>query len=100
MSGPFASRFARSVTVTDAAGTYTARAFLQAVSVKDPETPKATAAGVTDPRRWLLIMEPLTLTGPVTVSDGTNSYALLRWEDVSGHVEGVLCLKGGGGANA
>lgn len=93
---PFDSRFARSVLVTDASGERGARAFIQPVSVNRPETPTPTAAGVVDERRWLLIMEPAALDGPVEIRDGDRVYSLLRWEDTGGHIEGVLCLKGGG----
>ena len=55
-------------------------------------------AGMADERRWLLIMEPLELSGAVTVADGEREYALLRREMIGGghNLEGVLCLKAGG----
>lgn len=94
---PFDSHFARSVLVTDAGGERGVRAFIQPVSVRDPEAPSPTAAGVADQRRWLLIMEPAALNGPAEIRDGGRVYSLLRWEEVGGHIEGLLCLKGGGG---
>ena len=100
MTGAFDSRFAGGVTVTDTNGSRTARAFIQPMSVKDPETPALTAAGVSDPRRWLLIMEPTEICGPAEISDGKSVYALLRWEDISGHIEGVLARKGDADRNA
>ena len=97
MTGAFDSRFAGAVTVTDTDGSRAARAFIQPMNVKDPETPAVTAAGVVDPRRWLLIMEPVEISAPAEVSDGKSVYTLLRWEDVSGHIEGVLARKGDAG---
>lgn len=94
---PFDSRFARSVLLTDGSGERGVRAFIQPVSVKDPERPSPTAAGVVDERRWLLIMEPVAPAGPAEIVDGGRVYSLLRWEEVGGHVEGLLCLKGGAG---
>ena len=94
---PFDSRFARSVLVTDGGGERGVRAFIQPVSVRDPETPTPTAAGVVDERRWLLIMEPAALLGPAEIRDGERVYSLLRWEEIGGHIEGLLCLKGGAG---
>ena len=94
MTGAFDSRFAGAVTVRDGNGSRTARAFIQPMSVKDPETPQITAAGVVDARRWLLIMEPVAISGQAEISDEKSVYALLRWEDVSGHIEGVLARKG------
>lgn len=100
MTGAFDSRFAGAVTVTDGNGSRTARAFLQPMDVRDPETSAATAAGVVDGRRWLLIMEPAAIAGSAEISDGTHRYALLRWENVSGHIEGVLARKGDVDENA
>ena len=94
---PFDSRFARSVLVTDASGERGVRAFIQPVSVNRPETPTPTVAGVVDERRWLLIMEPAAIAGPAEIRDGDRVYSLLRWEETGGHIEGLLCLKGGGG---
>lgn len=91
---PFDSRFARSVLVTDGGGERGVRAFIQPVSVISPEAPLPTAAGVADQRRWLLIMEPAELGGPAEIRDGGRVYSLLRWEEVGGHIEGLLCLKG------
>lgn len=94
MTGAFDSRFAGAVTVRDANGSRTARAFIQPVSIRDPEAPRITAAGIVDDRRWLLIAEPVAIADPAEISDGTSVYALLRWENVSGHIEGVLARKG------
>ena len=92
---PFSSPFARSVTVTAGGETRTLRAFIQPLSLETPEVPRATAAGVTDPRRWLMILDAETLpNGPVTIADGETVYALLRRESVAGHVEGILCRSG------
>ena len=95
---PFDSRFARRVLVTDGSGERSVRAFIQPVSVRDPEMPAATVAGVVDPRRWLLIMEPAAPVGPAEIRDGDRVYSLLRWEEIGGHIEGLLCLKGGAGS--
>ena len=97
MRGVFSSSFARSVTVTAGGETRTSRAFIQPLSLETPavETPRATAAGVTDPRRWLLILDAAELPeGPAEVSDGESVYALLRRETVAGHIEGILRRKG------
>ena len=94
MNTPFDSAFAKPVRVTDSSGTRTLRAFIQPLSVTEPESPSATAAGVADRRRWLLIMEEAALTGPTEIGDGADCYILLRWENISGHIEGVLRRKG------
>ena len=95
MRGVFSSSFARSVTVTAGGESGTFRAFIQPLSLETPETPRATAAGVTDPRRWLLILDAAELPeGPAEVSDGESVYALLRRETIAGHIEGVLQRKG------
>lgn len=94
---PFDSRFARSVRLADRGGERDARAFIQPLSVKAPETPTPTIAGVADARRWLLIMEPADIDGPAEIRDGDRVYSLLRWEEIGGHIEGLLCLKGGAG---
>ena len=97
MRGVFSSSFARSVTVTAGGETRTLRAFIQPLSLETPavETPRATAAGVTDPRRWLLILDAAELPeGPAEVSDGESVYALLRRETVTGNIEGILRRKG------
>ena len=94
MRDAFASPFARSVTVTAGGETQTLRAFIQPLSLETPavETPRATVAGVTDPRRWLLILDAATLPkGPAEVTDGGDVYVLLRRETIAGHIEGILC---------
>lgn len=98
MKGAFDSTFARSVTVRDGEGEKRARAFIQPMKLQRPETPTITAAGIADERRWLLIMEPLTLQGRAEVVDGETHYQLLRWEWVGNkdHIEGVLKRRGGG----
>ena len=89
----FQSAFARTVTVTDADGTRQVRAFLEPESIKSPETPEITAAGVVDGRRWRVILPPMTLHGPVTLTDGSGVYRLLRHERIGSghHVEAVAC---------
>ena len=94
---PFDSRFARSVTLADRGGEREVRAFIQPVSIKNPETPSPTVAGVADQRRWLLIMEPADIGGGAEIRCGGRRYSLLRWEEIGGHIEGLLCLKGGTG---
>lgn len=94
---PFDSRFARRVLVTDTGGERGVRAFIQPLSLRDPEAPSPTVAGVADTRRWLLIMEPAAIAGPAEIRDGDRVYSLLRWEEAGGHIEGILCLKGGAG---
>ncbi|MBE6914322.1 MAG: hypothetical protein E7472_05245 [Ruminococcaceae bacterium] len=98
MKSVFDCAFARNVRVADAAGEYSARAFIRPLSLTKPETPTHSCAGVADGRRWLLIMEPLELSGKVTVTDGDREYVLLRREMIGGgnHIEGLLCLKAGG----
>ena len=93
MNAPFDSAFAHNVSVTDGNGTRTLRAFLQPLSVTEPEAPAATVAGIVDFRRRLLIMEDAALTGPVEIADGGENYLLLRWEHIDGHIEGVLKRK-------
>ena len=93
MNTPFDSAFVKRVRVTDSSGTRMLRAFIQPLSVTEPETPSATPAGVVDRRRWLLIMEAAALTGPAEIGDGADCYILPRWENISGHIEGVLRRK-------
>lgn len=97
MKSIFNSRFARSVTVTDSNGSYNVRAFLLPASVKTPETPELSPAGVLDKRRWLIILPPMTLTGQTTVTADGTDYCLLRYEEIGrgDHLEGLLCLKVG-----
>jgi hypothetical protein len=67
-------------------GDVTARAFLQPQSDRTPETPEITPAGVVDGRRWRVIAQPLSLTGPVTFTT-QRGLPLLRWEEIGGHLE-------------
>ena len=94
MRGVFSSSFARTVAVTAGGETRMLRAFIQPLNLETPETPRATVAGVADPRRWLLILDAAELPeGPVEITDGETVYALLRRDSAAGHVEGILCLK-------
>ena len=95
MKSIFASRFAETVTVTDGSETYVCRAFLRPVSVAAPEKPAISPAGVRDGRRWRIILEPLALSGPETVTVGETEYLMLRHEMIGGgdHIEGLLCRK-------
>lgn len=90
-------RYGETVTVTDDIGTHSVRAFLQPVSLTAPETPEATPAGLRDGRRWRIIMEPIELSGNVSILYGGREYLLLRREQIGGgdHIEGLLRLKGG-----
>ena len=99
MKTPFASRFAKTVTVTDAMGSRSARAFLRPASLRSPETPELCPAGAADGRRWRLILEPMALCGTVTVTIDGRAYVLLRREMIGGgdHIEGLLCRKAGDG---
>ncbi|MBR1659920.1 MAG: hypothetical protein IJ705_06345 [Oscillospiraceae bacterium] len=94
MRDPFDSHLAKRVSVSDGRGIQILRAFIEARSVTEPETPLPSPAGVADPRRWLLIMENAELIGPVEIRDERYVYALTRWENVGGHIEGVLRRKG------
>ena len=103
MRGVFSSSLARSVTVTAGGETRTLRAFIQPLSLETPavEAPRATVAGVADPRRWLLILDAAELPeGPIEITDGGDVYALLRRENISGHIEGILRRKGVAGKDA
>ena len=97
MRAPFASRFAQTVTVTDASGSRSAKAFLYPTSVCTPEAPELSPAGVRDGRRRRIILEPMELNGTVTVTAGGREYLLLRREMIGGgdHIEGLLCGKAG-----
>ena len=98
MKSIFHSRFARTVTVTDGSGNHTVRAFLRPASLTVPEAPELSPAGVLDGRRWRIILEPLVLSGRVTVTtDDGMEYLLLRHEIIGGgdHMEGLLCRKAG-----
>ena len=99
MKTPFASRFARTVTVTDDLGSRSARAFLWPVSVQSPEAPQRSPAGIADGRRWRILLEPMALEGAVTVTAEGTAYLLLRREFIGGgdHIEGLLCRKAGDG---
>ena len=95
MKTPFASRFARSMTVTDELGSRSAKGFLYPASVSAPETPALSPAGARDGRRWKLLLEPMELAGEVTVTAEGREYLLLRRELIGGgdHIEGLLCRK-------
>ena len=97
MKSIFDSHFARSVTVTDGSGIHNVRAFLRPVSVRNPETPELSPAGVRDERRWLIVLPPMALSGQVSVSADGTDYLLLRFEEIGGgdHIEGLLCRKAG-----
>ncbi len=97
MKSIFDSAFATGVRVSDANGTYTARAFIRPASLSEAEAPELCPAGVRDGRRWRIILEPLELTGAVTVADDEREFFLLRREMIGGgdHIEGLLCLKAG-----
>ena len=99
MKGVFFSRFAETVTLRDDNGSRRVRAFLRPASVAEPETPLLSPAGVLDERRWRIILEPVVLSGPVTVISGGTEYLLLRYELIGGgdHIEGLLCRKAGDG---
>jgi len=94
MTGIFSSRFARSVTVTDGGGNHVVRAFLQPVSLSKPEAPKITPGGLADTGRWLILMEPMTLTGTVTVTADGTVFRMLRRENCGSHMEGILVRRG------
>ena len=102
MKSPFTSRFARCVTVTDSLGSRSAKAFLYPVSVAAPEAPVLSPAGARDARRWKLLLEPMELTGEVTVTAEGRAYLLLRRETIGGgdHIEGLLCRIAGDDENA
>lgn len=89
------------VTVTEQGQVRTARAFIQPVSVTQPEyTGKPTVAGVADDRRYLLIAEPGAITQGgrgIEVQMGDRRFEVLRCEMLGGgsHWEGIMKLKGG-----
>lgn len=91
------------VQVTQGGETRSALAFVQPVSVSQPEyTGRPTPAGTADDRRYLLIAEPGALTGdrgPVSIELDGRTYELLRWELMGGgsHWEGIMKRKAGGG---
>ena len=97
MRSIFDSRLARSVTVTDGSGGQNVRAYIYPVSVRTPEVPELSPAGLLDERRWRIILPNMTLSGQVTVTDGSTDYLLLRYEVIGGgdHIEGILCRKAG-----
>lgn len=99
----YAAPFAQSVVVTEGGASREARAFIQPVSVTDPEEPaSALPCGVADDRRYLLIAAPEAIVSenePVEIACGGRRYVLLRRERIGGgtHWEGVMRLKAGGG---
>lgn len=98
----YAAPYARRVTVSEGGESREARAFIQPLSVTEPETQaSALPCGVADKRRFLLIAAPgaiLSGEGPVEISCGGKTYVLLRREMIGGsHWEGLMRLKAGGG---
>ena len=93
--------FASEVTVREGETERRARAFIQPLSITSPDyESRATAMGLVDDRRYLLIAEPDALSGDgeAEISCGGKKYELLRCEMMGGgsHWEGLLRLKGGG----
>lgn len=80
-----------------------ARAFIQPVSVTNPDyMGRPTPAGTADDRRYLLIAESAAISegkGGITVRLGDRSFEVLRCELMGGgsHWEGIMRLKAGGG---
>lgn len=99
----FAAPYAQSVVVTEGKVSREARAFIQPLSVTDPEERgSALPCGTADDRRYLLIAAPgaiLSEDEPVEIQCGGRNYCLLRREKMGGgtHWEGLLRLKAGGG---
>ena len=78
--------------MTDDAGSYTAKVFIEPLHAETPEAPEITAAGLVDGRRWRVILPPMDLAGAVTVTDGDGEvYRLLRRELIGNghHIEAV-----------
>ena len=95
------STWAQDVTVRQGGEEKSARAFIQPLSVTNPqENAAATPAGVSDERLYLLIIGPDAVSGRGgEIVSGGRVYELLRCEEMGGgsHWEGLLRLKGGAG---
>ena len=95
------SSWAQDVTVRQGGEEKHARAFIQPLSVTNPqENAAATPAGVSDERLYLLIIGPEAVNGGGgEIVSGDKVYQLLRCEEMGGgsHWEGLLRLKGGAG---
>lgn len=94
------SAYAREITVLQRGTERRSRAFIQPVSVTDPERERApTPAGAVDERRYLIIAAPEAFDGGVggEVRCGGRTYELLRCEEMGGgsHWEGVMRIKAG-----
>ncbi|MGN1002553.1 MAG: hypothetical protein ACI4PC_07250 [Oscillospiraceae bacterium] len=97
----FAAPWAKSVVVTENGESREAKAFIQPLSVTEPEERgRPLPCGVADDRRYRLIAAPgaiLSEDGPVEIAWDGKRYVLLRRERLDTHWEGVLRLKAGGG---
>ncbi len=97
-----AAAYASEIVVREGGKERGAKAFIQPISISSPDYERrATAMGLADDRRYLLIAEPAALSGEsgAEISCGGKCYELLRCELMGGgsHWEGLLRLKGGGG---
>ena len=95
------SAYGQEVRISRGGTSRAARAFIQAVSVTDPERAAATPAGLRDERRYLIIAGPgafkIEGEGPVTIQCGSRSYEVLRFEELGGgsHCEAIMRIKAG-----
>ncbi len=94
------SSYARDVTVSQRGEVRKSRAFIQPLSVTEPERERTAApAGCVDERRYLIIAAPDAFDGEVggEVRCGGRTYELLRCEMMGGgsHWEGVMRIKAG-----
>lgn len=94
------SAYAREISVSQRGVLRKSRAFIQPLSVSDPERERIpTPAGSVDERRYLIIAAPEAFDGDVggEVRCGARTYELLRCEMMGGgsHWEGVMRIKAG-----
>lgn len=94
------SAFAQEITVFRRDGVRHSRAFIQPLSLTEPQGEKTpTPVGTVDERRYLIIAAPGAFDGSagVSIECAGRRYALLRCEKMGGgsHWEGLLAPEGG-----
>ena len=89
--------YAADAVITDSGGERNIKAFVEPVSITNPEEKgMITPAGVRDDRRYLLITSADAVTEEgSTVSCGGENYEILRWEVIGGasHTEALMKRK-------
>lgn len=95
------SAFGQEICVCQGGEARKCRAFIQPLSLTEPERDAyPTPAGMRDGRKYLIITAPDAFDGGgrAVIRCGERSFELLRWEKMGGgsHCEGIMRAKAGG----